>query len=390
VSPPDKARSFDSAVLVTNRTDYFSNHHMLACLHDGLPEFGIRSELFIVEPDGSDLGPFMARLAAAGERTFLVDLNGKMRFESTKAFRKFSFVTDHPAVMLEYIKDTPAGCVMGYVDRSHLEFHAALGLPQKCVFFPHGGPQPEAHPLPMGSRDIGLLFLGRLQGPSRIGALRESLVGSAEVVIDLVAETAEAAADGAVLFSAFAEACGKRGIDPLDFDANGISSAITAASAFAESHNRLKVLTALKDQPVHVVGDVSEDFFGRTPENFVFHGKKSFGDSCALMGRSRLVLNSVTVFPQGSHERIWYAMAAGAVVVTDPSGFVGEDFTGGETILFWPGEEKAIGEMAADALADLARLDAMAAAAGPVYAANHTWKKRAAIVIDAVNGNGMD
>jgi len=292
----DPSRAFDTAVLVTNRTDYFSNHHMLSGLHDGLMGLGINSELFIVVPDGSDLAPFMERMAAAGERTFLVDLNAKMRFSSTKAFRKFSFVTDHPAVMMEYISDTPAESVMGYVDRSHLDFHSKRGLPQQCVFFPHGGPEPAGDPLPMGSRDIELLFIGRLQGPSTISALRESLAGSAEVVIDLVVETGCAAADGAVLYSAFTDACGKRGINPADFDANGISAAITAASAFAESHNRRKVLAALKDQAVHVVGDVNAGFFDHTPDNFVFHGEKSFEDSflenlerqCSLVDRVSL------------------------------------------------------------------------------------------------------
>ncbi len=379
-------RIYHTAILVTNRTDYFSNHEMLSGIHQGLTALGIAAELFIVAPDGHDLAPFMERMAAAGPKTFLIDLNAKMRFEATKSFKKFSFVTDHPAVMLEYLAGAPSGNVFGYVDRGHLDFHAALGLPQESVFFPHGGPVPDLSPRPMADRDIGALFIGRLEGPPRIEALKNSLKGTPKLAIDVIIETALAAAAGEPLWRAFAKACEAHGIEPLDFDSAGISAAITAAGAFAEASNRRRVLEALDGLPVTHVGRVADGFFERTPGTVTFMGERPFDECVSLMKRSRLVLNSLSVFPQGSHERIWYGMAAGAVVVTDPSTFVAEDFTHRENILFWPADPADSALMAAAALADPGRLDEMAAAAMPVYAAKHTWASRAEIIDRAING----
>ncbi|HEC90982.1 MAG TPA: hypothetical protein ENI55_04885, partial [Alphaproteobacteria bacterium] len=208
------SRDYHTAILVTNRTDYFSNHDMLSGIHRGLTALGIEAELFIVAPDGHDLTPFMERMAAAGAKTFLIDLNAKMRFESTKPFKKFSFVTDHPAVMLEFLAATPPGNVFGYVDRSHMDFHAAIGLPQTCVFFPHGGPPPDRTPLPMAKRDIGALFIGRLEGPSRIDALKDSLKGTPKLAIDVIIETALAAVADEPLWRAFTDACRDHGMEP--------------------------------------------------------------------------------------------------------------------------------------------------------------------------------
>jgi hypothetical protein len=95
------------------------------------------------------------------------------------------------------------------------------------------------------------------------------------------------------------------------------------------------------------------------------------------MGRSRIVLNSTNKFPRGSHERIWYAMAAGAVVLTDPSSFLARDFAHARDILFLPrGDLSDVAAETAELARDGARLTAIAAAAREVYAAGHTWRHR--------------
>jgi glycosyltransferase involved in cell wall biosynthesis len=94
----------------------------------------------------------------------------------------------------------------------------------------------------------------------------------------------------------------------------------------------------------------------------------------------------VSVFPDGSHERIWYGMAKGCAIATDFSRFMAEDFSAGESILFWPEDAREIAEMVTAAVADPDRLREITAAAGSVYAAKHTWRKRVRIIDEALNG----
>ena len=382
----NRERRYDEAILITNRADNHSIHHMLAGIHEGLLGIGIASRLCIVEPDGSDLGSFMELVAKAGPRTFLIDLNGKMRFESTKKLKKFSFLTDHPYALMEYILATPADGVLGLVDRTHLGFLGAIGDRHRAVFFPHAGPDPEPDSLAMEDRDIEALFMGRLETSPSIGDLRDGLAASPEIVRRIVTAAAEAAAESVPLYDALLMACERHSVDAGDLGLDGLTTAIGAASAWAEAHNRHKVLTSLGNVPVTLVGAVSDGFFERPPANITFLGPRTFDECQDLMRRSKLIVNSVTVFPDGSHERIWYGMAKGCAIATDFSHFVAEDFIAGESILFWPEKGREISEMVAAAVADPDRLREMAAAAGSVYAAKHTWRKRVRIIDEVLNG----
>ncbi|MCP5366077.1 MAG: glycosyltransferase family 1 protein [Hyphomicrobiales bacterium] len=384
---PDRARRYDRALLITNKAANHAHTGILAGLHHGLRARGIESRLFIVEQDGRDLGPFVAAVeqakATAPDRTFLLDLNGKMRFALTKELKKVSALIDHPFAHFEPLFDAPADALIGYLDRSHREILDAVGLPQAKAFLPHGGPNPDPDPLPLDERPLPALFVGRLETSPRIADLRAGLAGNPDIVRDIVLETAEAAAARVPLYTGFAAACRARGIGPDAFDLAGMAEALHRASDWAEAQHRHRVLTGLGGIEIHHVGAVARDFFAAAPDNVVFHGARPFATCVEMMGRARAVLNSVTVFPDGSHERVWYAMAAGAAVVTDPSAFVAETFTDGENILVWPD-----GDLAglAATLADAGRLQAIAAAAAPVYAAHHTWTHRAAVIDRALNG----
>ncbi len=390
----EKPRTFDKAILVTNKTQYHSHQAMLTGLHEGLVSIGINSRLFLVNMDGSDLGGFMESLAAATaaspESTFLMDINGRMRLPASRGLKKFSFMIDHPYAHLERIADLSPADIIGYVDRSHLNMLNALGVGQGAVFLPHGGPSVNANPKPMKERRIDLLFIGRLERSPRREDLTEGLAGNTPQVRDIVIETAEEAAGGKPLFDVFCAACKRRSVDFRDFGTEGLGTALRAAHHWAEARGRyllFKNLGAnLGDRQVHIVGKVDRDFLDTVPDGFNFLGERPFDECLDLMANSKILLNSVTVFPQGSHERIWYGMAAGAAVITDPSTFVAEDFTDRENIMFWPSDPADSAPMVACALADPGRLDEMAAAAAPLYAAKHTWASRASIIDRALNG----
>jgi glycosyltransferase involved in cell wall biosynthesis len=377
----------ERAVLVTNRSASHSNHQMLEGLALGLRERGLPTDLILTEPDGRGIEAFL-RLArgldpGARARTLLVDLNGRVRLKEAAGFAKFSFVTDHPAVMLEPLADAPPDAVIGCVDRSHLSFCEAIGLPQRTIFFPHGGPTPDAAPLPLAERDIPLLFVGHLAALPRPEDLTRGLEGSSSLVRALIQAAANEAVAGACPFEALRGACRDRGVDWREFGRNGLMAAIDVISRWVEAHGRRRLLDALSGLPVRVVGRVADGFFDRRPDGFEFTGPAGFDEVRRLFRRTRLLLNSVTVFPDGSHERIWYGMAAGCAVATDPSRFVAEDFRDGESIHFWPNDPAGIRAIAQRALEDPEGLQTIVDAARPAYAARHTWRERAGRLLAA-------
>lgn len=100
-----------SPILVTNRADNYSNHHMLEGLHEGFKALGYKSQLHLIGQDGTGLDAFLEALpdptSEQGQNSFLVDLNARMRLPQTHPLKKFSFITDHPFALLEQILASP-------------------------------------------------------------------------------------------------------------------------------------------------------------------------------------------------------------------------------------------------------------------------------------------
>lgn len=69
--------------------------------------------------------------------------------------------------------------------------------------------------------------------------------------------------------------------------------------------------------------------------NFIFQGKISPTRIFDKMSDSKIILNSMPWFKNGSHERIFNGMLAGGVVVTDYSSYLEDTFIHGEDILIY-------------------------------------------------------
>ena len=101
-----------------------------------------------------------------------------------------------------------------------------------------------------------------------------------------------------------------------------------------------------------------------------------------LTARARIVVNSCTPY-HGSHERLFQAMAAGAVALTSPTAWLG--LTAPDGVLAQARPDLSDAAALADwLLNDPARAEAMAAAGRAWFEAAHTWAHRAATIRDMV------
>jgi hypothetical protein len=101
-------------------------------------------------------------------------------------------------------------------------------------------------------------------------------------------------------------------------------------------------------------------------------------DTIAAMRRSRIVLNPLPPYYQ-SHERPLQAMANGAVAAEGPNAAMDAAFPGGYLSL--PAAPHAAAAALEAALADEARLKAIAEAGHAACLAGHLWEHRAAEIL---------
>lgn len=351
-------------------------------IHAALRHIGVEARIL----GAAEVGAALADLDPAVD--FIVDCNHR---NFLPAFRKFSFMGDHPCTRL---KDLDGRCggreVLGWVDATHVAAMTALGLPHASSFVPDAGPDPRPDPVPIDERDIDILFCGTLAEPVDRAGWIAGHPSWPETLSHIVFDAAEAVATTTKpAIDLFLAACAAHGVAVGEsFSRDAFCMLVTQVLQLAEMNRRVEVLAALPKARITVISSHLPAVLRDRPDVTFLGYVNDYDRIRGLMGRSRIVLDTTCKFPAGSHERIWYGMAEGAVLLTDRSSFVAGDFRDREEILFLPKQRLEPGAL--DHLSGFldrpAALQRIADAAAPRYAAAHTWKHRIELVHHLVNG----
>ena len=116
----------------------------------------------------------------------------------------------------------------------------------------------------------------------------------------------------------------------------------------------------------------------------VYGGKVLAPEILPLMNDSKIVLNTMTWFKAGAHDRIFNGMLAGAAVVTDDSTYLRREFTDGkELVMFSRNEIRTLPERVFDLFGHMQSTQKMADCGYQSAKEHHTWKSRAAWIREA-------
>ena len=95
------------------------------------------------------------------------------------------------------------------------------------------------------------------------------------------------------------------------------------------------------------------------------------------MNDSKIVLNTMTWFKDGTHDRVFNGMLAKAVAVTDSSIYMKENFSDDELIMFELEEINDLPAKIKDLLNNDNKIQFIAEKGYDTALKNHTWKVRA-------------
>lgn len=109
-----------------------------------------------------------------------------------------------------------------------------------------------------------------------------------------------------------------------------------------------------------------------------YRGKVLAPEILPLMNDSKIVLNTMTWFKAGAHDRIFNGMLAGAAVVTDDSTYLRREFTDGrELVMFSRKELATLPERVCGLFGHMQEAQQMADCGYRAAKEQHTWKSRA-------------
>lgn len=331
--------------------------------------------------------PFKA-VVAFNNLGFSLDYEGENLWDAL-GIKYVNILMDHPfhfGLKLPYLPKTTK---LYLVDRNHVSFINRFYPRIEAGFLPHGGCLYESRKAvgnPGSVRDIDILYPGTL---SR--ALVENLIPnfdsfpeldgaqfSGEVLKQLI-DNPDSTTENVIEFALEARGIGFAPEERLKYINAFRFIDGFAVSYFRELSVRILVENGFK---VTVIGDGWESCDWKDNPNLKILKRVGPGEVLSYMKKSRIVLNTMTWFKEGGHDRIFNAALCGAVPLTDTSGYINQVFSDGEDIsCFRLKELSRLPYIVDELLSDTDYREGLVKRAYQITLKNHTWNNRAEQII---------
>lgn len=300
-----------------------------------------------------------------------------------------NILVDHPGLYQKALESVPSNAIVLCIDRKHMGYLQRFYPNISTIgFLPHGGKLSEQKVIPIGEREIDVLYAGGLSRKYVAGILPDfrQFAFHAKAVADQAYErmitdtdlTIEEAVERTLL---------QQGIVITDEQLSDFISKIHYIEMLAVSYYRENLIRTLLNHGfrVHLYGQGWEicDFVNHP--NLIWKGMTSPQEVIVKMQHSKFVLNTTTWFKDGAHERIFNGMLAGAVAVTDETIYLREEFQGydaagadnAELIMFSLKEMDRLAEILCDLLKQPDKMQQIADNGRKKAELWHTWECRA-------------
>lgn len=327
-------------------------------------------------------------------------LEGKNIWEE-KQIPYFNILMDHPFHYANPLVHAPETSVVFCTDRNHTAFLKRFYPHLKRVdFMPHAGMEADIsqyagagtchlclegnayHPS-IEERPIEVLYAGGLSKYAAEGLVPDlgeitefdAFALTEEVLSDLIRhpyKTTEAAIEEYLL---------SIGLQCEDGELNHWITELRFIDSYATSFYREQAVRCLVENGIKVTvfgGGWDRCSWAEHP-NFIYGGKILAPQVLELMNHSKIVLNTMTWYKNGIHDRIINGMLAKSLVVTDESDYLKETFgdDGQKALVFSLPEMQKLPEMTSALLQKPEYMEEIAETGYRYAKKHHTFKQRA-------------
>lgn len=160
---------------------------------------------------------------------------------------------------------------------------------------------------------------------------------------------------------------------------------------YTRGKDRVNLIRSIKDAKVYVFGETSRDNavgilgwqqYLASQKNVTVHPSVPYAAALEILMQTKIALNSMPFFKNGSHERVFAALACGAVPITTENQYFREIFKDGEDLCFYKMNNPAEANEKVNALlTDEARRAQLALNGSTKVKQNHTWDSRVDLLL---------
>lgn len=171
----------------------------------------------------------------------------------------------------------------------------------------------------------------------------------------------------------------------IDFKHNNFTALIRDIGYYIYSYRRLKVLdTILKAGiEIHIYGEKWDSSPLVKYKNAVLHEGVNYWQLQEVMRKSKIVMNIAGIAKDGTHERVFAAMSAQSVLLTNETPYLRELFKENEELVFYSFNHiEEVPMKIKNLLVNETEINRISKNALQAIIGNHTWNERAKQIIE--------
>lgn len=173
-------------------------------------------------------------------------------------------------------------------------------------------------------------------------------------------------------------------IDPNKID---FISVLDDLEMYIKGRSRIDSIKAIKEGEVHIFGSAPagtswEEYLGKENKNYIIHEPVPYEQVLDIIKDTKILLNAFPWVKYGAHERIFYGLSLGALVLTNRNEYLERYFEDEKNILFYDlNNPEEINQKVNKYLSDNEKRDEITKAGKEIVQEYHTWDKRAETLI---------
>jgi spore maturation protein CgeB len=294
-----------------------------------------------------------------------------------------NILMDHPFHYEKPLCNAPSTSIVLCTDNNHVRYIRRYFKNIKHTgFLPHAGVELGSRHKPLSDRSIDVLYAGALPIYT-VGKMIPDISAIADVdgeqlVTDVLGELVSH--QEKTTEQVIEEYLKKRKPDISEERVHELIVMIRFIDSYATSFFREQAVRLLVESGIRVTvfGEGWDRCDWADNPYLDYRGKVLAPEILPYMNDSKIVLNTMTWFKAGAHDRIFNGMLARAAVVTDDSTYLKREFTDGrELALFSLGGINRLPEIVFDLFGHMSRAQEMADRGYEAARERHTWETRA-------------
>lgn len=295
-----------------------------------------------------------------------------------------TMLMDHPMIHHERMKNPYPYILVLSPDYHHVRYLEEHYPNIWCEgFLAHAGNQAKTL-RPYRERTKNVSFMGSYLAPQRVWQDMEQFPPQMETVLKDCARQMLANTE-LTLEQSVRQVFSKQGIQGEISGFTDIMAEFRIVDRYVRSYFRDKAVRTLVEAgvAVDIYGDGWQNMKVGNKEMLRLHERVDFEESLDIVADSKISLNVMPWFKEGSHDRVYTAMLCGAICLTDSSSYLTEQCEDGEHLVYYSLEEmERLPELVKSVLEDDARAETIAKQGQKLARERHTWRHRGMEVLD--------